>query len=284
MTRMDDHGPRGATTPSHSKGGGVRQAFVNIKLPDDLRHDIKQMMELHRSPEWKAYWSAAKAAMDGDEAPIRTWAEERIGHRPDSVLRVRLGKNALSEDSPAETWAVVDERGARRRKEAKARDVKGRTAQIRVGIKRFPHVDLALEVLALGDQNHEQVLLEMIPGLAYELQDHFSDAELPGKIAAQLRREGIEKPHKPGEVLAQGTELPAKLLKGSADEQEAISFALRETLARAVHAGELSHQELESWFFATLFGNTEAAGVLERSPNQVAQEKSRASKKLNQAS
>jgi hypothetical protein len=213
--------------------------------------------------------------MDGDEAPIRAWAEERIGLRPDSVLRVHLAKNEPSEATPAETWAVVEGRGAKLRAEAKARDVKGGIARIRAGIKRFPHLDLALEVLALSGQNREQVLLEMIPGLAYELRARFSETELPGKIGSQIRREGIEKPHAPGKVIAHGTELPLELLAARSNEQEAISFASREELARRVNAGELSNRELESWFFATLLGNMEAARVLARSANQVAQEKLR---------
>src|SRR5215208_2845171 len=45
------------------------------------------MEEFLRTPQWKAYWSAAKASMDGDEAPIRAWAEERI--TGDGVSRAR---------------------------------------------------------------------------------------------------------------------------------------------------------------------------------------------------
>jgi DNA-binding CsgD family transcriptional regulator len=167
---------------------------VCLELPDEAKRELRRLEMFHSSLAWKAYWSAAKASMDGDDAPIRAWAEERIGHKPDSILRVHLRKGVLADASPAETWAVADVRGAMRRREVKARGVEEHVEKVRAGIKRFPQLDLALEVLALSDQNHEQVLSEMIPGLAYELEPHVSDTELPGKVADQIRREGIGHP------------------------------------------------------------------------------------------
>jgi hypothetical protein len=59
---------------------------------------------------------------------------------------------------------------------------------------------------------------------------------------------------------------------------------MRGTLARALRAKGLSPQELESFFYGTLFGNAEAACLLRRSQVQVRQEKYRALKKLKATS
>jgi hypothetical protein len=45
-----------------------------LNLPEDLKDDLRRAGEFYRSDAWKSYWSAAKAAMDGDEAPLRQWA------------------------------------------------------------------------------------------------------------------------------------------------------------------------------------------------------------------
>jgi DNA-binding CsgD family transcriptional regulator len=199
------------------------------------------MEEFSRSPEWKAYWSAARASMDGDDAPIRGWAEERIGHKPDSVLRVHLRKDVLADASPAETWAVVDTRGARRRREAKARDINRRAPEIRQNIKIYPPLLEALRFLASGDQTPEQVLLERIVSEGYEAVLHVTDTDMPGVIANQIRRGAIE----------------------SADDRKTVrelaEFAVREiTLKRARDAG-LPPREYELYkFFVDNPGSTNA--------------------------
>jgi hypothetical protein len=260
----------------------IRRAWLDV--PEDLKRELLRQAEIVRSPMYREYWDATKQAMDGDEGPLRAWAHKHTGAKPDAVLRVRLAQHEVGDLTPRETWAVVAARSARIKKKAKARDLEGRVAMLRGGIKRYSWMDRALGFWRLSGQSYEEVLLKLIRVLDYELGDSYSEAELPGKIASQIRREGIEMPHEPDKVLAQGIDLPAKVMEGNADEQVAFYFALREQLAQKVNAAKLSNQEQESWFFATLFGNVEAAAVLGRPANQVAQEKFRASKKLHQAS
>lgn len=202
-----------------------------LELPDDTRQRLQQMAAFYSSSEWEAFWSAAKASMDGDSAPIRAWAEERIGRKPDSVLRVHLGTKMLSEATPAETWAVVDHRGASLRRESEARDIKSSVPKIREGIRLYPSVARVLEDLALSDQSREQVLLDEIPGHVYDLELYFSAEELPGKIANQIRRENT--PH---------SDHRSTLM-------ELAEFAERETLLKQGRDARLPPREYELFRF-----------------------------------
>jgi hypothetical protein len=83
--------------------------------------------------------------------------EDRIGFDPDPVLRVHLSAKELGEATPRQTWELVDGRGSRLRRSAKAQSVERRRPEIRRRIKRFPSLDRALKALALGDQTREQV-------------------------------------------------------------------------------------------------------------------------------
>ena len=122
--------------------------------------------------------------------------EDRIGIKPDSVLRARLSAKELGEATPRQTWELVDGRGARLRRSAKAQSVERRRPEIRRRIKRFPSLERALEALALEDQTLEQVLGEHILSLAYKAQEEagrpLSDAELVREITGQLRRDASE--------------------------------------------------------------------------------------------
>ena len=155
------------------------------------------MAEFLNSSEWEAFWQPAKAAISGgDETGIRAWVEDRIGIKPDSVLRVRLSAKQLGEATPRETWDLVDGRGSRLRRSANAQSVERRRPEIRGRIKRFPSLERALKALALEDQTLEQVLQEHILSLAYEAQEEggrpLSDAELVRIITGQLRRDASE--------------------------------------------------------------------------------------------
>jgi DNA-binding CsgD family transcriptional regulator len=162
-----------------------------------LRERAKPLAEFLNSPEWDAFWQPAKAAiLQGDETGIRAWVEDRIGIKPDSVLRARLRAKELGEATPRQTWDLVDGRGSRLRRRAKAQSVERRRPEIRRRIKRFPSLERALEALALEDQTLEQVLGEHILSLAYKAQEEagrpLSDAELVRIITWQLRRDVSE--------------------------------------------------------------------------------------------
>jgi DNA-binding CsgD family transcriptional regulator len=162
-----------------------------------LQERFKPLAEFLNSSEWDDFWQPAKAAiLQGDETGIRAWVEDRIGIEPDSVLRVRLSAKKLGEATPRETWDLVDGRGSRLRRNAKAQDIERRRPEIRRRIKRFPSVERALKALALEDQTLEQVLQEHILSLAYEAQEEagrpLSDAELVRIITGQLRRDASE--------------------------------------------------------------------------------------------
>ena len=159
-----------------------------------LQERFKPLAEFLNSSEWDDFWQPAKAAiLQGDETGIRAWVEDRIGIKPDSVLRVRLSAKELGEATPRETWELVDGRGSRLRRNAKAQSVERRRPEIRGRIKRFPSLEQALEALALEDQTREQVLEEHILSLAYKAEEEaggpLSDTELARVITGQLRRD-----------------------------------------------------------------------------------------------
>ena len=162
-----------------------------------LREQAKPLAEFLNSSEWDAFWQPAKAAISrGDETGIRAWVEDRIGIKPDSVLKVRLSAKELGGATPRETWELVDGRGSRLRRNAKAQSVERRRPEIRRRIKRFPSLERALEALALEDQTLEQVLGEHILSLAYKAEEEaggpLSEAELARIITWQLRRDASE--------------------------------------------------------------------------------------------
>ncbi len=162
-----------------------------------LQERFKPLAEFLNSSEWEAFWQPAKAAiLQGDETGIRAWVEDRIGIKPDSVLRVHLSAKELGEATPRQTWDLVDGRGSRLRRSAKAQSVERRRPEIRRHIKRFPSVDRALKALALEDQTPEQVLQEHIFSLAYKAEEEagrpLSEAELARIITWQLRRDASE--------------------------------------------------------------------------------------------
>jgi DNA-binding CsgD family transcriptional regulator len=164
-----------------------------------LRERFKPLAEFLNSSEWDDFWQPAKAAiLQGDETGLRAWVEDRIGIKPDSVLRVRLSPKELAEATPRHTWELVDGRGSRLRRSAKAKAIERRRPKIRRRIKRFPSLDRALKALALGDQTREQVLQEHILSLAYKAEEEaggaLSEAELVRIITGQLRRDASESP------------------------------------------------------------------------------------------
>jgi hypothetical protein len=170
-----------------------------------LRELAKPLAEFLNSSEWHDFWQPAKAAISrGDETGIRAWVEDRIGIKPDSVLRVHLSAKELEEATPRETWERVDGRGSRLRSSAKAQGIERRRPEIRRRIKRFPSLDQALEALALEDQTREQVLEKHLLSLAYVAEEErgpLSEAELVRGITSQLRRDAWESRKTRREVL-----------------------------------------------------------------------------------
>jgi DNA-binding CsgD family transcriptional regulator len=162
-----------------------------------LQERFKPLAEFLNSSEWDAFWQPAKAAiLQGDETGIRAWVEDRIGIKPDPVLRARLSAKELAEATPRQTWELVDGRGSRLRRSAQAQSVERRRPEIRRRIKRFPSVERALKALALEEQTPEQVLQEHILSLAYKAEEEaggaLSEAELARIITRQLRRDASE--------------------------------------------------------------------------------------------
>jgi hypothetical protein len=206
--------------------------------------------------------------------------EKRAEKKADSLFKKRL-KDYLAEGKSLPVPLLLRLlKHHRKRLEVKGGSarVQEQLRELRPGIKRFPSVDLALNHLALKGQNEDEVLEEMIPGVAYvEQEDLPPGANLAGKVASQLRREGMERSDKPGMVFAPG---PEHMLEPSADELELAAFADRELLARKIRDGKLLPRELESLVAGTLLGNKEAAKVLGRAANQIGQEKLRAINKL----
>lgn len=236
-------------------------------------------------PELTELLEALQAFHEDDEGPLLEWAERRIGHRPDPLLCVRL-RAGVSEAGDGllirAMTAFVDAHGERIAKKSESANLPTLTHEIRQGIsKRYGSFDQALDSLALQGQKHDEVLEEMIPGVAYAIHEDLQPGQnLSGKVASQIRREGPERPDKPGAVFAPG---PDNLFR-YVGELDLAAFYERELLARRVHDAGLSPQELESFVFGELFGGQEAAAMLDRTANQIRQEKSRALRKLRRAS
>jgi hypothetical protein len=252
-------------------------SLPDFSLPDYLKARFTELAKFHRTPQGQAFWEATKACVRGDEAPIQEFIEERIGQKPPAPIRVRLQQDLqqIGELMPKEIWEFIEHHAARLKGRNRGQDALKRAAEIRRGIKKFPSLENALDALALEGQKNDEVLEEMIPGVAYVEQVNLppdSTNKLPGRVASQIRREGLERPDEPNKVFAPEPET----LQGYADYREAQEFALRE-FEIDVNA---SPQELESWTAAVLLRNKEAAQLLGRAANQIGQEKYRTNAKF----
>jgi hypothetical protein len=230
----------------------------------------------------KVFNDAMKAyGGDPEEAIFWVLALGHLERKPDSFLSTKL-KDVLRRDDFDEMplsdfWALLNRHKGRLTRDSELESVQRQTAAIRRGIKKYPSVDLALNALATEEQTCDEVLEDMIPGVAYvERSKSPPPAKLPGKVANQIRREGLERPDDPGKVFAPG---PEGLLE-HADELELATFAVCEQLAHMAEKAGVSEQEWESFVFGTVFGNQEAAEILDRPAKQVGVEKFRASNKL----
>ena len=281
------------------KVGGIPGKELDRALAEDAARTVRliaasapSLPQISVSPAMRAELDALKSYLYGDKSLFRSYVEERIGTKS-APIRVRLHHHVDSygDDLPLGYLPFLLAEYENRLEQQKiANGFSRKTAEVRQGINmsRHPSVDLALTALTELGQTREQVLSENIPGLAYiEEADPSSRGSLSGRVANQLRREGIERPDKPGAVTATDpedlTRLATRLATRHADEHELTVFAYRELIARKTNNAGLSRRELESWVLGELFGNQQAAEVLGRSPNQIAQEKFRAKRKISRS-
>ena len=170
-------------------------------------------------------WPAIVSYLDGDAKPLRSFVKKHVGGSPRPFVFSALEARNIGDLDEIETWEFIEYHRRQRERRIKGQDVLNRVPIIRLGIsKKHKSVDLALEALSERGQSREQVLREMIPGVAYVEQANpwpGSKSKLPGRIANQIRREGLERPDDPGKVFAPG---PEHLLE-HADELELATFA-----------------------------------------------------------
>ena len=256
-------------------------ALVGPALPRSFVEAVEEALE-EEPPEFDLLWPAIKSYLDGNESPLRAFIKQHVGHKTPPYVLLVLKNQDIGELDLWEVWEHVEHHRAQLQSRNSGKDTLEEVPSIRLGIKKYGSVDLALDALAVQGQKCEQVLREMIPGVAYVEQRNLppdSKDKLPGRVASQIRREGPEQPHDRGKVFSADLEV----LAGFADEVELAIFELREELAQKVNEANLTTQEAESWVAAVVLGNEEAATVLGRSENQVAQEKHRANKKFRRA-
>ena len=273
-----------------ARAGLLPEPPVKAFIAESTQALIETLFEGILTPEVRTAAEAVVAHAEGNESPMRELVEERVGSmrlvekraekKADSLFKKRL-KDCLAEGKSLPVprlLRLLKHHRERLEEKGGSAHVQEQVRELRSGIKKFPSIDLALKHLALKGQNEDEVLEEMIPGVAYVEQEDLPPGDnLAGKVASQIRREGMERSDKPGMVFAPG---PEHMLEPASDELELAAFVDRELLARKIRDGELSSRERESFLFGTLLGNKEAAKVLGRPANQIGQERFRAMNKL----
>jgi DNA-binding CsgD family transcriptional regulator len=165
-------------------------------------------------------------------------------------------------------------------------------AFVRSGIKMYPRLEAALA--KHGDP--QDVLLQELPGAAAaeiarlnaaNSEEHAVFLEDLDKVKDRARR-GAHKVliNRVAYSLAEGrgNEQPADVPEQlPSEEHELAAFFDKEHLRSLLKVARLSAQELEVFLLSAELHNKEIAARLDRSQNQVAQEKFRAMKKLRQA-
>ena len=142
-------------------------------------------------------WPAIVSYLDGDAKPLRSFVKKHVGGPPRTFYFSALKATNIGDLDEIETWEFIEHHKSRLERKNEGQDVLNRVPIIRLGIsKKHKSVDLALEALSERGQSREQVLREMIPGVAYVEQATpwpGSKSKLPGRIANQIRREGLER-------------------------------------------------------------------------------------------
>ncbi len=276
MGAMDASKHRGA----RSESSALRA--LRVTVPDHLRARFAWLADFHATPEGHAFWEAAKAFARGDEAPMLELAKEGVEQERDALVVVKLREMLPQADdlTPRYMWEFLDSHKTRLKSRAEA----GRlpeAAEIRSKIKAkgFASVDLALRYWGEGGEKRKDTLGDTIRNVAYIERAGLraGSGKLAGRVASRLRREGIERPDKPGTVFAPG---PEGVLM-HADDQEAVAFASRELLTQKMFEAGVTDQEAESFEASVRLGSNEAASEeVGRSAGQVGVEKHRAFAKL----
>ena len=253
-----------------------REWLQNSEEGQQLRERFALLSKFHSSPEWLAFREPLKAYLKrSEEKPLKKYIEQRGGRKPRPFVWPALKRKGVGDLSPAEIWEFLDYHEGRPGKEAEDQDVQNLVSRIRQGIKSYGTLKRALDSLGVRGKNRETTLRELIPGIALQVQgESLSNEELAGAVANQIRWEGPEQSHDPGKV-SSDSEIVTDF-----EEIELAIFALWEQLAQKVKEANLTTLEAESWAAAVVLGNKEAATVLRRSEEQVAQEKYRANKKF----
>ena len=102
----------------------ARSPLTGVQLSDDVRKLAQRIKETYDSEEFQAFWQPAKKTISqSNKIEIRAWAEDRIGHKPDSVLKVHLSAKELGDATPRETWELVDGRGEKLASKAQSEGV-----------------------------------------------------------------------------------------------------------------------------------------------------------------
>lgn len=256
------------------------------------------MARILEHPGLRAFCDAIEAYENGDESLFWELVERRLGRKPDSLTRGRLKSDELplGEDLPLTLLSeVLHHHKLRLKKREETSRVPKQNAEVRRGIKRFESLDLALDRLAVQGQTHEEVLTREIPGAAY-----IEGYRRPGLVANRIRRDGMERPDKPGLVSATGdVSEPSSDIKSSGtkklrsektkavivhrdDGAELEEFIVREDTLTDLREAGCSPNEVQVFYLAVYLEmrHKEIAVVLGRDENQVKQEMHRAREKM----
>lgn len=221
---------------------------------------------------------ALEAHEQGDKRPLMDLASEHLGLALDgkfkSFLDAAVGHTLEKHDIGYEElpipglYKAIRLLGIRLDRDAEIEHAEEQNPMVRGRMRLKDRHHRALDHLTVEGQRHEEALRERLPGAAYR-EDY-----QPAGVAEDVYEEGTERTRK-------FTVLPTADVPETPDadpELEAVTDldALREILDQA----GLSTQERESFVFGELLGSKAAAKLLGRPATQIANEKSRARKKL----
>jgi hypothetical protein len=231
---------------------------------------------------------AIDAFQRGEKDALWRWVEERNGSTPDTILAARFSKDVPPvRDADVGTMIAFSRYladGHKRRvvRRLAPKVIHRQSTELRQSIKStYRSVEYALSRLARKDETTDDVLRNETPGESYvQAAELPPGANLASATASGIRR-WIERPDRPG--LVTSTDVAPDHVLRDVDELELAAFAMRELLERCAHDAGLSRQESESFYFGELFGNTEAAVILNRPAGQIGVEKFRARQKLRAA-
>jgi hypothetical protein len=168
---------------------------ASFALSDEFKQRFGKLAEFLQSEEWHGFWTPTKEALQGDATGLLRWTQQRIGHKPNPVLRVRLTDKDLGEKTPAEIWGLVDYHGGLRTIRVRAASTSERILRIRERIRRYASLDEALRVLRddPGETLQRVLLREIEEAVCSPQLSALSDKELVRYITNDIRRRGRER-------------------------------------------------------------------------------------------